>query len=603
MIKALEYPFDSASLLRQRRKYRRELLADGTKRTPKKIAVLGGSTTHDIVDMLELFLLQMGIAPTFYESEYARFWQDAVFDAPELVAFSPDLILIHVTYRNLSPALPPLDAPENATRDAIDSEEKRYIQMWEHLREKYHCPIIQNNFELPSFRVLGNRDAWDCHGTTYAVNEINRCFAAYAASHDNFYLHDLNYFAATVGLDKWHEPSAWYLYKYPFPVSLAPDLAYSYTRIIRSLWGHNRKLIVLDCDNTLWGGVIGDDGVENIAIGNETAQGEAYREFQSYCQVQTEIGVALAICSKNEPESVALGLNHPDSLLHENDFAIIEANWDRKDTNIGKITATLSLLPESVVFVDDNPAERDIVATTYPEIAAPPFATPFECLYTLDRAGYFEVTTLSADDKTRTKMYRENAKRAELQQSFTDYTDYLKSLNMIATLEPFTPLNLPRIAQLTQKSNQFNLTTRRYRQEELTAFSADKNYICLCGRLRDRFGDNGIVSVVVAHADAENNYHIDLWLMSCRVLKRDMELCMLDELVAQLKERDASTVYGYYYKTPKNNMVASLYETFGFKKISETDTGDSVWRLNVAEYAPKNHVITLEAGTPPTERR
>lgn len=320
--------------------------------------------------------------------------------------------------------------------------------------------------------------------------------------------------------------------------------------------------------------------------------GQAYDELQRYLKEQKKLGVLLTVCSKNEPENALLGLNHPNGVLKPDDFVCIQANWDSKDQNILKTAQTLNLLPESFVFVDDNPAERAIVSGQIAGIAVPEFDSVEECLMVLDRSGYFEVTTLSKDDANRNEMYRANVQRAQLQQSFADYTEYLHSLDMHASITDFDPISMQRIVQLTNKSNQFNLTTRRYTKSDMEAVAASPNHIRLCGRLRDKFGDNGIVSVVIGE-QIEQTLHIDLWLMSCRVLKRDMELAMLDELVAQCQAHGIHTIIGYYYKTAKNAMVQNLYGSFGFTQTEAFENGDSTWTLSIDSYQPKNHVIQV----------
>lgn len=591
-MKELQYPFDSSFLLKKRRKIKRVLLEDGTQRIEKRIAVLGGSTTNDIVAMLELFLLDNGIAPVFYQSEYAQYWQDAMFDAPELKAFQPDLIFIHTTSRNITEAPLPLSASAQEVKDALERQTSHFTQMWKHLTEAYHCPIIQNNFEMPATRLMGHRDVWDCHGMVWFVNELNRSFAQYAAEHNDFYIHDIHYLSACYGLDAWHDATYWYLYKYAMTLQAIPEFAYSLARIIRSIYGKNKKVLALDLDNTLWGGVIGDDGQEGIAIGQETAEAEAYAEVQEYCKAQKQLGVLLTVCSKNEPENAQLGLTHPDSVLHEEDFVAIQANWESKDHNLIQTAQELNLLPESFVFVDDNPAERDIVSAQIPGIAVPEFDSPAECIRVLDRSGYFETTTFSATDANRSEMYRANAQRAQMQQTYANYMDYLLGLEMHAEIRDFTPVTLPRIVQLTNKSNQFNLTTRRYTQSEMEQVAADPNRIRLYGRLRDKFGDNGIVSVVIGEI-AGDTLHIELWLMSCRVLKRDMELAMLDELVAQCKQHGIRRINGYYYQTTKNAMVRELFGTFGFTKTEQFENGDSTWTMDISTYETRNHVIRV----------
>ncbi len=588
----LMYPFDSSFLLRKRKSLKKALFSQECQRVEKRIAVLGGWTTNDIVDMLELFLLDQGIQPIFYQSEYAQYWQDAMFPPEALVAFQPDLILIQTSMRNITEAPLPLSASEAEVKAALEQQYQHFAQMWETLQNRYHCPIIQNNFELPPTRLLGNRDRWDPHGMVWFVEELNRKFGQYAASHNDFYLHDIHYLSASYGLDRWHDASYWYLYKYPMALQAIPEYSYHLSRIIRSLYGKNKKVLALDLDNTLWGGVIGDDGIEGIAIGQETAEAECYSAVQRYCKAQKQHGVLLTICSKNEPENAKLGLSHPDSVLKEEDFVTICANWQPKDQNLVATANSLQLLPESFVFVDDNPAEREIVSGQIPGIAVPEFDSPMECIRVLDHAGYFEATTLSQADASRSEMYRANAARQQFAQTYENYTEYLLGLSMEAQIEDFTPVSLPRIVQLTNKSNQFNLTTRRYSQSEMETILQDDSYLRLSGRLADKFGDNGIVSVVLGKQE-QDVLHIQLWLMSCRVLKRDMEFAMLDTLVQGCQERHIKTILGYYYKTVKNAMVKDLYKTFGFTKKQENENGDSVWELEVAGYQKKNHVITV----------
>lgn len=591
-MKEFEYPFDGAFILKKRRKLKKILLEENCTRINKRIAVLGGSTTSDIISMMELFLLNVGIEPIFYESEYARYWQDAMFENPELERFRPDIIFIHTSSRNLDFFPENTTCTETEMNDALDSQYEHFKQMWDRLTEIYHCPIIQNNFEMPSYRLLGNSDAWDIHGKINFITKLNCRFYEYAQKHQSFYINDINYISACYGLDHWLDPSYWYLYKYAMCVPAIPDFAYNTVRIIKSVFGRNKKVIALDLDNTLWGGVIGDDGQEGIEIGHETTMGQGYEEVQRYLKAQKQLGILLTVCSKNEKENALLGLDHPSSILKPDDFTIIKANWNPKDINITQTAEELNLLPESFVFVDDNPAERTIVEDQIPGIAVPVFDSVEECIRSIDRAGYFEVTSLSADDAKRVEMYKANAERIKLQKTFKSYEEYLTSLEMKADITDFEPIYLSRIVQLTNKSNQFNLTTKRYQLSEMEDISANDRYIRLCGRLRDRFGDNGIVSIVIGET-IEQIVHIDLWLMSCRVLKRDMELAMLDELVKHCIKRDVTKIIGHYYKTNKNAMVSELYGSFGFTKVKEFENGDSTWELETSDYKNRNHVIKV----------
>lgn len=591
-MKELEYPFDGAWILKKRRKIKKMLLEDGSSRIKKRIAVLGGSTTSDIISMMELFLLNSGIEPSFYESEYARYWQDAMFENPELEEFKPDMIFIHTSSRNLDFFPESVSCTQSEMDSALENQYEHFEQMWEKLTETYHCPIIQNNFEMPSYRLLGNSDSWDIHGKINFITRLNCKFYEYAQKHQSFYINDINYVSACYGLDQWLDPKYWYLYKYAMCVPAIPDFAYNTVRIIKSVFGKNKKVLALDLDNTLWGGVIGDDGQEGIEIGHETTLGQGYEEFQHYIKIHKQLGILLTVCSKNEEENALLGLNHPSSILKPDDFTVIKANWNPKDMNLTETASELNLLTESFVFVDDNPAERAIAEGQIPGIAVPEFETVEECIQSIDRAGYFEVTSLSADDAKRGEMYKANAKRNEFQKTFGSYDEYLTSLDMNAKITDFDPVFLSRIVQLTNKSNQFNLTTRRYQLSEMEEIAANNNYIRLCGSLSDRFGDNGIVSIVIGECTDEI-VHIDLWLMSCRVLKRDMEFAMLDEFVRQCRERKIAKIIGHYYKTNKNAMVKDLYGTFGFTKVKEFENGDSTWELETSEYKNKNHIIKV----------
>lgn len=592
MLLELQYPFDSEFILKKSKSLKRRLLEENTARIKKKIAVLGGSTTHDVVRILELFLLNQGIEPEFYESEYGMYWEDAMFGNEELNAFAPDMIYIHTSLRNLRSFPEPSDSRE-AVEEKLAAEYGRFETMWEKLAQERQCPVIQNNFEYPYFRLMGNQDGADIHGRTYYVNEMNRRFAAYAQEHQNFFINDINYQSAVYGLDEWSAPEYWHMYKYSLCLKAIPWLAHNVANIVKSVFGKNKKSLVLDLDNTLWGGIVGDDGPENLEIGQETNMGQVFAEFQSYVKLLKDYGVMLNVASKNEEENALAGLNHPAGVLRPDDFLLIKANWEPKSLNIEQIAQQLNILPDSLVFADDNPAEREIVRQQTAGVTAPEIGRPEDYIRVLDRGGYFEVTSLSDDDRKRNEMYQANLKREQQQASFADYADYLRSLEMTGVVRPFEPVYMGRIAQLTNKSNQFNLTTQRFTQAQIEQMSADEKYITLYGKLADKFGDNGVVSVVIAEKDGDCA-HIRLWLMSCRVLKRDMELAMLDGLAERCLAEGISTLYGYYYPTAKNNMVREFYGQLGFERISEDEAGNTGWKLSLTGYENKNHVIEVE---------
>ncbi len=588
----LEYPFDNEYVMKKRKSLRRTLLADGTKRLKKKIAVFGGSTTNDIVVYLELFLLNNGIEPEFYQSEYARYWQDAMFPSEELLDFQPDIVFIHTTSRNIT-AYPTAADSKEAVSGLLEAEYQKFEQMWQKISDTYHCPIIQNNFEMPFYRIMGNKDCCDYRGRSNFVNRLNEKFYEYAEKTEGFYINDIHFISASYGLKEWSNPLYWNMYKYAMCVEAIPEFSLNLANIIKSVFGKNKKALALDLDNTLWGGVVGDDGVEGIQIGQETGVSQSYYEFQSYIKSLKQLGIILTVCSKNDHENAIAGLNHPEGALKPDDFIIIKANWENKDRNIIETAAELNILPDSIVFVDDNPAERAIVNAQIAGISTPVMDSVENYITTIDRNGYFEVTNFSEDDLKRNEMYKANAERAAQQASFTDYNEYLLSLDMTAVIDDFIPIYLQRITQLSNKSNQFNVTTKRYTPTEMEEVFHSGNYIRLYGKLIDKFGDNGVVSVVIGKKDGDT-LHMDLWIMSCRVLKRDMEFAMLDRLTERCKEQGIHTIKGYYYPTAKNKMVKDLYQTFGFEKIEEDNEGNTVWQLNVDSYENKNHVIKVE---------
>ena len=585
------YPLDSKQLLRKKIKIKKELLSQSDNFIEKRIAVLGGSTTNEIVDQLELFLLNYGINPTFYQSEYAQYWQDAMFGNEELDAFNPDIIYVHTNWRNIS------EFPTTAsTKEDVDlllkNTYNHFAVMWDKLAERFHCPVIQDNFDRPAWRLLGNSDISDYRGRTNFITRLNQKIYRYAQDHKAFFVNDVDYLAACYGLDAWSNPLYWHMYKYSLCLDAIPSLAKSVADIIKSIYGKNKKVLVCDLDNTLWGGVVGDDGVEGIQIGPEVPVGQIYFEFQQYIKELKRIGILLAVNSKNDEENAIAGLNHPDAPLKPDDFVSIKANWDNKDRNMQAIAAELNLGIDSFVFIDDNPTEREIVRHADFGMAIPRMDRVENYLKAIDRNGFFEVTSLSADDLSRVEMYKANAKRIQMQENAGSYEDFLKSLNMKAVIREFEPIYIQRVAQLTNKSNQFNLTTLRCSESDITNMQASEDYICLYGKLEDKFGDNGVVSVISGQI-LNNELHMRLWLMSCRVLKRGMEDAMLDTLVNDAVNKGLDSIIGYYFPTPKNGMVKDFYCRMGFEKIAEDAAGNTTWKLDLKAYQPKNPAIEI----------
>jgi len=581
-------------ILLKRRSLRRQLSAEEGLQ-PVRIAVLGGSTTNEIVDLLELFLLASGFQPAFHQSEYGRFYEDAVLDPSDLIAFAPDIVYIHTSFLNVQ-SVPPVHCSEADFQGYVEAELGRYKQIWQSVEEHVPAQIIQNNFELPPFAFLGNLDAVSSGGASRFFLALNAEFARAAATDPRLTLQDVHRLSAQIGLAQWFDWDRYFGYKILTTSEGSVLLARSLASIVRAIYGKSRKVLVLDLDNTLWGGVIGDDGVDNIQIGRETPVAEAYTAFQEYCLSLRNRGVLLAVCSKNNEDVAKQGFEHPDSVLKLEHISCFKANWEPKHENILAIAKELNLGVDSFVFVDDNPAERSIVESQIGGIAVPDVGNEVTRYAAIIEAGrYFEPVSMSEEDLARAALYQNNAARASSEAKFANYGEYLDSLEMSAEIERFKPLYLERIAQLTNKSNQFNLTTRRYTLAEMEAISRDAQYIGLYGKLSDRFGDNGLISIVLGRREGDL-LHIDLWLMSCRVLKRDMELAMLDVLVSEAREIGIRTLQGQYLPTKKNGMVEDHYEKLGFDLVSlDPESKISVWTLDVSGYIPRTqHIKILE---------
>ncbi len=587
----IQYPFDPNYILTKRRSLKRELLQqEGL--LEKKVAILSGTTVGELKSVLEIFLLSYGIRPVFFEGDYNRFYEDAVFDNPSLKEFSPDIIWINTSYHSIQ-NLPYPGEDKESVNEKLENELNRFRSVWNGMAS-YKCPVIQNNFDLPRIRVMGNADGWLSSGKVRFVRRLNEAFAEAAESIPSLLLLDYEYAAAWNGIDSFSDPGYYNGYKYGLAPSYIPFVAFQAANIIKSVFGKNKKALFLDLDNTLWGGIIGDDGLEGIHLGYEAPSGIAYSDLQQYAKDLSRIGIILGICSKNEEDIAKSGFSHPSSLLAVEDFLSFRANWDPKPQNLEISAKELNIGPDSIVFVDDNPAERAIVRDSELNCAVPELTVPERFAETVSEAGYFEVTSLSGDDLSRAKMYKDNLKREQSAQSFTDYNAYLRSLDMKGYIGPFKPEQLERVTQLANKTNQFNLTTRRYRPEEMAARASDPDTITVSGRLEDRFGDNGIVSCIVAKKTDDITWDIELWIMSCRVFKRDLEYAMFDALVNKVIEKGGSTITGWYFPTPKNRIVSDYYGSLGFTKIAETEEG-TFWKYDIPEnYSPMNHVISVQ---------
>lgn len=590
-LKILEYPFDSQMILNKHKRIKRQLLSETNITSEIKIAILCGSTIGEMQNVLELFLLNHGIKAVFFQGDYNRYYEDSVFENTKLAEFAPDFIYLHISCKNISAFTDRrgLDAFPKA-----DEVFKHFQLVIEKAKEHYHCSVIVNNFEMLPYRVMGNSDCWSEYGELNLIHEVNQKLYQYVRNTNHVYMNDLNYEAAMFGLEKWHDNSLWYIYKYPFSLDAIPYVAFNIANIIKSIQGKNQKLIITDLDNTLWGGVIGDDGIENIKLGIETAAGMAYQEFQKYLRKISDRGIALTICSKNEKAIALKGLHHPASTLHEEDFVSIIANWVPKSVNVKRILREINLTQDSAVFLDDNRAEREEVKNELGKLIVPEF-TKIDCYRDiLDRSGYFEITGLTDADKNRRQYYQQNELSKEELELFTDYGEYLDSLTMTAYFDDIHEKNIIRVTQLLNRTNQFNLTGKRFSEEALMDYLKENEHIGICGRLTDKFGDKGITTVVLLEVNG-TGLVITNWVMSCRVFKREFELAVFDKIVETAASLKLDKLIGTYVPTENNKPVMDLYQKLGFVKKGEREK-EIDWVLeNITITEKKNKHLKVKA--------
>jgi FkbH-like protein len=592
LLKALRSPVAVGDILRKRQLLKKELLKQSNL-IPIRIAILGGSTTTEVKSMLELFLLAKGIQPTFYESGYNRYYEDVLFENPDLWDFKPKIVFIHTTWQNISGFPEPLEGYDEVEA-RVRREMSRFASLWGKIHRDLGAVIVQNNFDLPHLRPMGNLEGSQLYGSANFVLRLNAEFASYAREHSHLLINDILYLSAQVGHAAWFRPGYWYSFHMALSPTASVALGQNVAAIVKAVYGKSKKCLVLDLDNTIWGGVIGDDGLQNLILGKDHPVGEAYLDFQRYVKSLHRRGIILAVCSKNDDKNAKEGFSHPDSVLQLEDFSAFKANWNTKPENLRQIAAELNVGLDSLVLVDDNPVERALVEEQLPEVAVPNVGSDVSVFAEiLEQERYFEPDRIVQDDLSRSTFYSSNAERSACQSQFSDYGDFLASLQMSADIDSFRPVYLERITQLISKTNQFNLTTRRYTRAEVEAVSQDPAFLTLCGRLTDKFGDNGLVSVLIGQI-ADEVLRVDVWLMSCRVLKREMEFAMFDALLEQCQARGVRKIVGVYIPSKKNAMVAEHYTGLGFTPISGTSEDAKSWSYDVpATYSPKTRYIRL----------
>jgi FkbH-like protein len=532
---------------------------------PLRLAIAGASTLDHLVPPLQLWLTLAGFAPTIHLAPFDTATASVIDPGSELHAFRPDLVWLFTTHRDHDLALPPGAAPD-AVRAVVARAVAARVALWDALRAR-GCLVMENNAPLPEDDAAGNLAGAAAWGARTALRLLNAELALAAPS--GVVLFDLDQVAARHGRRAWHDARYWHHSKHAVAPGASGVLAHAASRLIAGARGLARKCLVLDLDNTLWGGVIGDDGLAGIALGSNAA-GEAFVAFQAHVKALKDRGIILAACSKNEPDAASLPFReHPDTVLRLEDFAVFRAGWGNKADAVRDIAATLGIGLDSLVFVDDNPMERDIVRRHLPEVAVPEMPDdPAHYIAALEAGAWFEAIAFNPEDATRTRLYAENAQRAEHRAAFVDMDGYLASLEMVATTGGADAFHLPRIAQLIGKSNQFHLTGTRPTEAEIDALARDPAWTVLHIRLRDRFGDNGLIAALLLRQQGQD-LAIHTWVMSCRVLARGVEEFTANLILRDSQRRGATRILGRFVPSAKNQLVAGLYPRLGFTPAGE----------------------------------
>jgi FkbH-like protein len=568
----------------------------GTGTKPVRLAILGSSTLAHLHPGIRVAGLRRGIFITTYENDYGQYLQELLDTDSTLHAFKPNAVLFafdsrHVT-QGLHAALSEADA-----KAAFDDAIALLARCWRAAREHFGCPVMQQSF-LDVFPALMGSNEHRLPGSrarfvTALNDELRR-----VAESEGVDLVAVDAAARRDGIDAWHDPALWHRSKQEITPAMSPTYGELVARLIAARQGRSYKCLVLDLDNTLWGGVIGDDGLDGIVIGQGSPLGEGFVAVQDYAKELARRGIILAVSSKNdEANALEPFEKHPDMVLRRNDIASFRADWNDKAANIRAIAAELNIGLDSLVFLDDNPFERNLVREQLPMVAVPEVEDdPATVPQLLADAGYFESLAITEEDRERTAQYQENRARDQLRATATDMDSYLRGLEMRMVWKRFDSVGQQRIVQLINKTNQFNLTTRRHTDEDVAAIMADPKSFGLQIRLLDRFGDNGIIAIVIGRMVEHAVVTIDTWLMSCRVLGRQVEPTTLNLTAAMAKALGAKKLVGHYVPTKKNGMVRDHYARLGFEVVSTAEDGSSVAVLDLENFVPAPTFIHVIEG-------
>ncbi|UCD76618.1 MAG: HAD-IIIC family phosphatase [Phycisphaerales bacterium] len=556
-------------------------LQQGVKRTARA-ALLGSYTTSQLVPMIALAARRWGIALEVYEAPYGQYQQEILDPGSGLYAFEPDFVILALHAGEL--ALPRF---AESPAEAVATEVDRWRMLWEALDKRSTARMIMHNFALPFEAPMGNLTGRLPGARESMMRQVNHALGEAAGNAVSIV--DCDRLSSVFGKARWFDDKYYHIAKQAVSLDSLPVLAKHTAAVLAADLGLSRKCLVLDLDNTLWGGVIGEDGLAGIRLG-AGPEGEAFVAFQEYILELKNKGVILAVCSKNnDADAKEPFTQHPDMRIALDDIAIFVANWRPKSDNIKFIAETLNIGLDSLVFVDDNPAEREVIRQHLPEVEVITLpADPTGYRRALAGTLWFETASFTQEDAGKTEQYKAKAEIAQLETSAGSLEEFHRSLDMRAIIAPFDDLHLPRIVQLIGKTNQFNLTTRRHTMQVVREFMSDPDCVHFYLKLQDRFTDHGLVSMLIARRDGEV-MDIDTFLMSCRVIGRTVEAEMLAQLCERAAAAGCAKLRGTYIPTAKNVMVKDLYSRFGFTEVAATgsvEEAETVWEYDLSAAGP-----------------
>lgn len=558
-----------------------------------RLAILRSFTVEPVIPLLRATALLHGIDLAVHVGDFNAYPQEILDATSSLYSFKPDAVILAVGASDLSPDLwrdyadLSFQSRESAIQQAATS-----MQAWvRSFREHSAASLIIHNLEQPEIPSLGVLDAQANSSQKAAFEQINRQLCELAGNYRGVFVLDYDSLVARHGRLRWHDRRKWLTARMPIAADQLIHLAHEWLRFLVPLIGKTAKVLVVDLDNTLWGGVIGEDGMQGIKLGPEYP-GAAYQALQRAMLDLSRKGILLAIASKNNRDDATEVLeNHSGMLLRPHHFAAMRISWDQKAQSLREIAAELNVGIDTLAFLDDNPVERESIRVSLPEVTVIELPDdPLEYADALRNCPAFERLTLSAEDQQRTALYAAQRERSQAEESFSSKEDFFRFLEQRAEIARVTPATLARISQLTQKTNQFNLTTRRYSEQQISDLAAQSGTDVLSIRLRDRYGDHGLVGVAITR-DHGTDCEIDTFLLSCRVIGRTVETVFLSQLAQGAARRGRQRLLGWFLPTRKNAPAKEFYAQHGFELQSESADG-SLWALDL-----KQHAIACPAWT------